>query len=112
MYVCIQKSTGKMVDSNSTCDKSLIKNAIGYGYEESDLEAKEISTAEWEALIAEANQPTPQEAAKKELSATDAGVARVAEDIFDALVAEGYAFPQEVMDKIAARKALRAALQG
>lgn len=46
--------------------------------------------------------------AKRELASTDAVMARIAEDIFDVLVAQGMTFPQVVKDKITQRKALRA----
>lgn len=49
-------------------------------------------------------------AIKQALIETDAGMARIAEDIFDLLVADGKTFPQSVLDKIAERKALRAQL--
>jgi len=54
--------------------------------------------------------PDPIIAVKKSLEETDAGMARVAEDIFDLLVSEGKVFPQSVIDKIAERKALRSVL--
>jgi len=56
----------------------------------------------------DALNPTPS--IIQQLTATDAGMARVAEDIVDLLVAEGKVFPQSVLDKIAERKALRSSL--
>lgn len=53
-------------------------------------------------------EPDPREVAKQKLAATDAGMARIAEDIYDLLVAEGKTFPHPVVNKIAERKALRA----
>ena len=103
---------GRLVGSCSSSDnETLLKNAEIAGHNREDLEIQEVTTEEWEALVAAANKPTPQEEAKKELSATDAGMARVAEDIIDLLMVEGYAFPQSVLDKIAERKALREKLK-
>lgn len=62
--------------------------------------------------IIDAHDPTldPNIAIKQALAETDAGMARIAEDIYDLLVSEGKTFPKSVVDKIAERKALRAQL--
>lgn len=63
-----------------------------------------------EILYVAPPEPDPKDIVKQQLVATDAGMARIAEDIYDLLVADGKTFPQSAVDKIASRKALRAQL--
>ena len=88
MRVCIEKLTGKLIESQSggevdrlpqtvemtdeeyvqyltACDNlefgrlnTLIQNAINAGYDEADIEAKYVTDAEF-AVIMEANKPVP-----------------------------------------------------
>jgi hypothetical protein len=114
MYVCLEKETDKLIYSNSVCPKAFILDALKNGCKEEDLEIKEVTIEEWEALVAEANKPTLQELAKKELSITDIGMIRVIEDIIDILIINKTIteadLPQLVIDKINARKNLRSEL--
>lgn len=52
-------------------------------------------------------EPDTKMILQQELIATDSWMARIAEDIYDLLVADGKTFPQTVIDKIAERKSLR-----
>ncbi len=108
MKVVIQKSTGKMLESCTTShSETLLSQALADypDIPEIDMEVREVTETERDAMTIKV-PPPPLEL----LLATDKGMARVAEDIYDMLVAEGKTFPQSVVDKIAERKALRAQL--
>ena len=80
-----------------------------------DLLKARWSGAEWiEAATAEDIAARDRETAIAELAATDAGMARVAEDLVEILLAKSLIqesdIPRAVRDKIAARKALRASI--
>lgn len=74
------------------------------------IEADESQVLQIQMVVSAHVPAPPQLPIIQQLAATDAGMARVAEDIFELLVDEGKTFPQSVIDKIAERKALRAAL--
>lgn len=63
MRVCIEKSTGKLIEAQSGGSKllhlgTLLQNAIGAGYKKEDVEVKYITKAEFEAIM-EAKKPVP-----------------------------------------------------
>lgn len=102
--VTIRKSTGLVIDSQDNPTPGVLTaNAIGYGIDPEDIEEREVTEEEFKSL----QFPKTVLSTIQQLTATDAGMARVAEDIVDLLIAEGKTLPQSVMDKIAERKALR-----
>ena len=63
MRVCINKSTGKLIESQSGGETqahldTLKQNAINAGHAEDDIEVKFVTNAEFEAII-EAMKPIP-----------------------------------------------------
>lgn len=109
MHVCIQKSIGKMLGSCGTSHpETLIAQALqDYpDIPESDMEVLEVTKTERDDMIPKV-QPTPLET----LSATDKGMARVAEDLIDVLLSKGTItetdLPEAVRQKLAERKQLR-----
>ena len=80
MIVCIQKSTGKMIESQSNATNgTMIQNALQYGYTESDLEEKEVSEVEHKILI-EA-RISEIDKIKNELISLDSVLPRCVEDL-------------------------------
>ena len=51
MFICIQKSTGKLVDSASTTTPGTMISNMKQYYTESDLEEKEVTQEEFRALL-------------------------------------------------------------
>ncbi|HBC94388.1 MAG TPA: hypothetical protein DCZ10_16185 [Pelotomaculum sp.] len=111
MRVCIQKSTGILRGScSSSLPETLITQAIqDYGIPEIDLEVREVTVAQYKALLDVL--PKPQLMPLEQLSATDKGMARVAEDLIDLLLLKGTItetdLPEVVRQKLAERKQLR-----
>ena len=59
MRVCIEKSTGRLIEMQSDATAgTLIQNAINAGFIEADIEEKEITQAEWQAI--QDAQPKPE----------------------------------------------------
>ena len=51
MRVCLEKSTGKLVEMQSDPRQgTLIQNAINAGYTQADVEEKEVTADEWAAI--------------------------------------------------------------
>uniref|UniRef100_A0A6M3L4I8 Uncharacterized protein n=1 Tax=viral metagenome TaxID=1070528 RepID=A0A6M3L4I8_9ZZZZ len=74
MRVCINKSTGKLIESQSGGSTqehldTLKQNALNAGYSEEDIEVKYVTDAEFEAIMAETTAPTSEEILKKEQEA-------------------------------------------
>jgi len=62
MRICIQKSTGKLIEMQSDATEgTLIKNALSAGFLPDDIEEREITEAEWADPNALWNQPTDAE---------------------------------------------------
>lgn len=71
MKICILKSTGAVLEMQSDAtDGTLIKNAVSAGHSAADVEEREVTPAEYEALMAAARSPA--DALKQELDALDA----------------------------------------
>ncbi len=52
MRICVQLSTGKVIEMQSGATAgTLIKNAIGAGFAAGDIEEREVTPAEYEALF-------------------------------------------------------------
>ena len=61
MFVCIQKNTGKLVDSASTTTEGTLINNMKQYYTESDLEEKEVTQEEFQAILnAIPKEPQPK----------------------------------------------------
>jgi hypothetical protein len=59
MRVCIDKSTGKLIEMQSDAIAgTLILNAINAGFAEPDIEEKEVTQEEWQAI--QDAQPKPE----------------------------------------------------
>lgn len=77
MRAAIQKSTGKLIEYQSHAKEGTVTaNAIAAGYEVDDIEEREITEAEAQALLATANAPP---------------VAEQIDKVRDARLAAGYA---------------------
>mgnify|MGYP001558813922 CR=1 FL=1 len=65
--VCLEKSTGKLIEyQSSATEGTLIKNAINDGYQEVDIEEKEITKEEWKDLKEEQiDKPVKEEKEKQ-----------------------------------------------
>src|SRR5665647_141725 len=51
MRICRVKATGKIIEMQSDATEgTLIRNAVGAGYAESDIEEKEVTNAEYKLL--------------------------------------------------------------
>ena len=58
MRICIEKSTGKLIESQSDATEgTLIQNAVNAGFSEADIEEKEVTESEWQAILIA--QPKP-----------------------------------------------------
>jgi hypothetical protein len=102
MRVCIEKSTGKLVESQAhATEGTMIQNALQYGYLESDLEEKEVTQEEYIALLESQPMPVHRQISllKAKLAETDYAVIKIA---------EGAATFEEYADIIAHRQAWRA----
>jgi hypothetical protein len=61
MRVSIQKSTGLLIEMQSDATAgTLLQNAINAGYVEADIEEKEVTLAEWQAILDAQPKPEPQ----------------------------------------------------
>ena len=60
MRVCIERSSGKMIESQSgvAVHGALVVNAVSAGYAEADVEEKIVTQDEWQALF-DATIPAP-----------------------------------------------------
>jgi len=72
MRVCIEKSTGKLIESQSGGENqehldTLIQNAINTGYAKEDVEVKFVDDAELSVLIE--SSKTPEQVAAEEAAA-------------------------------------------
>jgi len=110
MIVVIDKNTGLIrLSDNSSDAETMLKNAINAELVEADIEVKEITCEEYESL--RNAEPKPQPTPLEQLKATDAGMARVAEDIVSILLAKGVLqeidLPKATLDKITIRQDLR-----
>jgi len=75
MRVCINKSTGKLIESQSGGDDipklmearldTLKQNALNAGYKEKDIEVKYVTDAEFAAIMDLTTAPTPEQILKK-----------------------------------------------
>ena len=62
MRICIQKSTGKLIEMQSAATEgTLIQNALSAGFSPDDIEEREITEAEWADPNAPWNKPTDAE---------------------------------------------------
>lgn len=62
MRICIQKSTGKLIEMQSDATEgTLIQNALNAGFSLDDIEEREITEAEWADPNASWNKPTDAE---------------------------------------------------
>lgn len=60
MFICIQKSTGKLVDSaTTTTPGTMINNMVPY-YDKDDLLEKEVTDEEFKVLLDQAQTQIPQ----------------------------------------------------
>lgn len=71
MRVCINKSTGKLIESQSGGDKqkhlnTLLQNAFNVGYKESDIDVKFVTEAEYQTILDLTTVPTDEEIIEKE----------------------------------------------
>ena len=58
MRVCVEKSTGKLIEMQSAATAgTLIQNALNAGFAEADIEEKEVTPEEWQAI--QDAQPKP-----------------------------------------------------
>ena len=74
MRVAINKSTGKLIESQSGGETqehldTLKQNALNAGYKEKDIEVKFVTDAEFETLMDFTTAPTSDEILKKEQEA-------------------------------------------
>jgi len=101
MKICIQKSTGIMIESQSDATEgTMIKNAVNAGYDENDLEEKEVSESERQALI-EAKIPESDKI-KAQLQSLDSVLPRCVEDILDETK-----IPQIMKERLDKKRGLR-----
>lgn len=71
MFISTQKSIGKLIqmmsgENERKVAQCLIDNAIGWGYDEKDIEVKWVTDAEWAAIAATLNQPTAEQIVEQE----------------------------------------------
>ena len=98
MRVCIERSSGKMIESQSGVAPygTLVANAVGAGYAEEDVEEKVVTQEEWQVLF-DATIPTPTYAEKRKDAYPDIG------DQLDALYHAGV-FPDDMAAQLKAVK--------
>jgi|GEM_PF-5764048 len=71
MFISTQKSIGKLIqmmsgENERKVAQCLIDNAIGWGYDEKDIEVKWITAEEWAVMQEELTRPTPEQLAEQE----------------------------------------------
>lgn len=98
MRVCIERSSGKLIESQSgvAAHGALVVNAVSAGYSEADVEEKIVTQDEWQALF-DATIPAPTYADKRRAAYPDIG------DQLDALFHAGV-FPDDMAAKLQAVK--------
>ena len=98
MRVCIEKSSGKMIESQSGVAPygTLLANAVNAGYSESDVEEKVVTQEEWQVLF-DATIPALTYAEKRKAAYPEIG------DQLDDLYHKG-AFSDEMAAKLKAVK--------
>jgi len=74
MRVCIKKSTGKLIESQSGGEApvhldTLKQNALNAGYTEADIEVKYVTDEEFATIMAFTTAPTPEQELKSEQEA-------------------------------------------
>ena len=74
MRVCIERSSGKMIESQSGVAPygTLLANAVGAGYAEEDVEEKVVTQEEWKVL-SDATIPPATYAQKRKAAYPDIG---------------------------------------
>jgi hypothetical protein len=74
MRVCIERSSGKMIESQSGVAPygTLVANAVGAGYAAEDVEEKVVTQEEWKVLF-DATIPTPTYADNRRAAYPDIG---------------------------------------
>lgn len=78
MRICIQKSTGRLIESQSDATAgTLIANAISAGFSSSDVEERIVSMTDWQVML-DAQKPAP--AVDKRALAIDALMVKTAAD--------------------------------
>ena len=101
MRICIVTATNKLVESQSDASEgTMIRNALQYGYNEPDLEEKDVTEEEYETLLSIQPIPADQQIAalKAKLTNTDYVVIKIT---------EGAATVEEHADTITQRQAWR-----
>lgn len=85
MRVCIVKSTGKLIESQShATEGTLIKNALSMGYLASEIEEKVVTEGEFQAILSaqpKAPQPpTIEEQLAEQLAERDSQILKLKEE--------------------------------
>lgn len=72
MRICIEKSTGRLVESQSHArEGTLIINAVSAGYNEFDIEEKEATESEFQAILDAQPKPLQPPTTEERLSAIE-----------------------------------------
>lgn len=75
MRVLVEKSTGHMIESQSHARPgTLLQNALNAGYKTKDIEEKEVSQVEFEAILEAQPKPPKVPTAEERLEALEAAI--------------------------------------
>ena len=67
MRVCLRKSDNYLIEMQSDATPgTLIQNAIIAGYTETDIEEREVTPEEWQAILATQQPPPPGPPSERE----------------------------------------------
>jgi hypothetical protein len=110
MRICIETATNKLIEMQSgATEGTLTQNAITAGYELADIEEREVTPEEYQAL--KASQPKTQDELNApilaELSALDSYIPRGLEDTWDLLSFDENQLPEQLQAKLTRKVELR-----
>lgn len=75
MRICIEKSTGKLIEMQSDATVgTLIRNALQYGYNEQDIEEREVTQGEYQAIIDVQPKPFQPPTIEERLISTESAI--------------------------------------
>lgn len=80
MLVCIEKSTGRLLESQSIADENvLLQNAINAGFTPEEVEIKAVTEEEYLAILDAQPKPEQQKSAEQRIAELEQLVADMAE---------------------------------
>lgn len=84
MRVCIEKSTGRLIESQSHArEGTLLQNALNTGYNEADIEEKEVTQEEFQIILDAQPKPLRPPTIEERLASTEEAILTLMEVLND-----------------------------